>query len=91
MNEPRKAVPSRHGKRTGKETGREGKKSEVESKQQGLEEVDYDDLRIGKQVGGGGFAIVYEGRWRNRPVALKTLVSFLLIEGSSFVAVRSKA
>ena len=32
-----------------------------------------EDIDIGQRIGGGGFAIVYEGRWEGRHVALKTL------------------
>ena len=36
-------------------------------------QVDPDDIEIGQRIGGGGFAIVYEGRWRGQHVAFKTL------------------
>jgi tRNA A-37 threonylcarbamoyl transferase component Bud32 len=32
-----------------------------------------EDIDVGQRIGGGGFAIVYEGRWEGRHVALKTL------------------
>ena len=32
-----------------------------------------DDIEVGQRIGGGGFAIVYEGWWERRHVALKTL------------------
>ena len=37
------------------------------------EVADMDDVEIGERIGGGGFAIVYEGYWKGRHVALKTL------------------
>ena len=37
------------------------------------EVADMDDVDIGERIGGGGFAIVYEGYWKGRHVALKTL------------------
>ena len=38
------------------------------------EDVAFGDVTLGKKLGGGGFAIVYEGQWKGRKVALKTLV-----------------
>ena len=35
--------------------------------------IDPEELDIGQRIGGGGFAIVYEGRWKGKHVALKTL------------------
>jgi serine/threonine protein kinase len=37
------------------------------------EAIDIKDVKVGKQIGGGGFAIVYEGVWKKRRVALKAL------------------
>lgn len=37
------------------------------------EVADMDDVEIGERIGGGGFAIVYEGYWKGQHVALKTL------------------
>ena len=39
-----------------------------------VEVVNENDIKIGRQIGGGGFAIVYAGKWKGKPVALKTLV-----------------
>ena len=37
-------------------------------------EINFDEeIELGAQIGGGGFALVYEGKWRGRRVALKTL------------------
>ena len=36
-------------------------------------EIDYGDLEIGPQIGGGGFAIVYKGAWKKRAVAIKAI------------------
>lgn len=35
--------------------------------------IDPEELDIGQRIGGGGFAIVYEGHWKGKHVALKTL------------------
>jgi len=35
--------------------------------------IDPEELEIGQRIGGGGFAIVYEGHWNGKHVALKTL------------------
>ena len=37
------------------------------------EVADIDDCDFGTRIGGGGFAIVYEGYWKNKHVAFKTL------------------
>eukprot|EP00949_MAST-11_sp_MAST-11-sp1_P001298 g1298.t1 len=37
------------------------------------EPVRLDEVEIGQRIGGGGFAIVYQGQWRGKDVALKTL------------------
>jgi len=35
--------------------------------------IDPEDIEVGQRIGGGGFAIVYEGYWNKKHVALKTL------------------
>ena len=60
-------------------SGRVPKFSPSSSVQFGLPviaEVDHKDVKIGGQIGGGGFAIVYAGKWKGQPVALKTLVGW---------------
>jgi serine/threonine protein kinase len=37
------------------------------------EVADIEDCEFGTRIGGGGFAIVYEGYWKNKHVAFKTL------------------
>jgi serine/threonine protein kinase len=37
------------------------------------EAIDIKDVKVGRQIGGGGFALVYEGVWKKRRVALKAL------------------
>ena len=38
------------------------------------QEIKFDEeIELGEMIGGGGFALVYEGKWRGRQVALKTL------------------
>jgi hypothetical protein len=44
------------------------------SNAQQWEDVNYEDVILGKKLGGGGFAIVYSGTWKGKSVALKTLV-----------------
>jgi len=39
------------------------------------EEISMKSIQVGDEIGGGGFAIVYDGIWKKRKVALKTLVS----------------
>lgn len=42
-------------------------------KRKGYRKIEYRQLEIGEQIAGGGFAVVYKGRWKHRDVALKTL------------------
>lgn len=35
--------------------------------------VDFGEIELGDRIGGGGVGIIYQGFWRNEPVALKTL------------------
>ena len=37
------------------------------------EAIDIEDIEFGNRIGGGGFAIVYEGWWRDENVALKAM------------------
>jgi hypothetical protein len=37
------------------------------------EEIAYSEFELGRQIGGGGVGIVYDGWWGDKPVALKTL------------------
>lgn len=39
----------------------------------GWQDIEFKDIEVGRKIGGGGFAIVHEGRWRGDRVALKTL------------------
>ncbi|MES2217099.1 MAG: protein kinase [Pseudomonadota bacterium] len=38
-------------------------------------QIPFNDLTIGKELGRGGFGIVYQGTWRYNPVAIKQLLS----------------
>ena len=38
------------------------------------DDIAYEDVEIGDQIGGGGFALVYKGKYKGKSVALKTLV-----------------
>jgi serine/threonine protein kinase len=40
----------------------------------GFEDVDISEVEIGKKLGGGGFAVVFHARWREKRVAAKVLV-----------------
>lgn len=40
----------------------------------GWEDVDFKEIELGDKIGGGGFAVVFYGKWRGKRVALKTLV-----------------
>ena len=40
---------------------------------EGWKRIDIKDIDMGREIGGGGVALVYEGYYRNEPVALKTL------------------
>eukprot|EP01039_Chlorochromonas_danica_P001075 gene1075-1165_t len=35
--------------------------------------VSFDEIELGDRIGGGGVGIIYQGYWRKKPVALKTL------------------
>lgn len=47
--------------------------SEAKNSDSQWRNIDIEDVEVGDQIGGGGFAIVYEGYWKDRRVALKTL------------------
>eukprot|EP00941_MAST-03F_sp_MAST-3F-sp1_P005498 g5498.t1 len=51
----------------------EKKSSQEKETSIGWQNIELDDLEQGRQIGGGGFALVYKGKWRGRSVALKTL------------------
>lgn len=38
------------------------------------DDIQPDDVKIGRQLGGGGFAVVFEGSWKGRRVAVKQIV-----------------
>ncbi len=40
---------------------------------QGVTEIDYNELKIEEEVGKGGFATIYRGKWRGTTVAIKRL------------------
>ena len=40
---------------------------------QGVTEINYSELQIGEEIGKGGFAIIYKGKWRGSDVAIKKL------------------
>ena len=44
-----------------------------EEKVGGWEHINFDEIDLGDRIGGGGVGIVYNGWFRGRPVALKTL------------------
>ena len=52
--------------------GAEGKGDDAWEK--AWEDIDYSEVELGRKIGGGGFAIVHEARWRGRKVAMKTMV-----------------
>jgi serine/threonine protein kinase len=37
------------------------------------ERINFDEIELGEVIGGGGVGLVYSGRLRGKPVALKTL------------------
>ena len=39
----------------------------------GWKEIAFEELEVGRQIGGGGVGIVYDGWWGEKPAALKTL------------------
>lgn len=49
------------------------RKAASPSRKKGWKDIKLADLEIGDQIAGGGFAIVYSGRWQGKKVALKTL------------------
>ena len=44
-----------------------------ESSLTGWANVDFNELELGEQIGGGGVGIIYKGWWKDKPVGLKTL------------------
>ena len=40
---------------------------------QGVTEIDYSELKIEEEIGKGGFATIYKGKWRGTTVAIKRL------------------
>ena len=40
---------------------------------QGVNEIDYTELKIEEEIGKGGFATIYKGKWRGTTVAIKRL------------------
>ena len=51
----------------------EGKSSEEGKGGGGWEHIDFQEIDLGERIGGGGVGIVFNGWFRGRPVALKTL------------------
>jgi serine/threonine protein kinase len=39
----------------------------------GWENVDFAEIELGEQIGGGGVGLIYKGWWKDKPVGLKTL------------------
>jgi serine/threonine protein kinase len=39
----------------------------------GWANVDFSEIELGDQIGGGGVGLIYKGWWKDQPVALKTL------------------
>lgn len=39
------------------------------------ENIEFDQIEIGEQIGGGSVGLVHRGLYKGKPVALKTLVS----------------
>lgn len=37
------------------------------------DEIDLNELEINQQIGGGGYAIVHEGKYKGKPVAVKLI------------------
>jgi hypothetical protein len=46
---------------------------EEEDGERDWEEISFTEFEFGRQIGGGGVGIVYDGWWGDKPVALKTL------------------
>ena len=44
----------------------------------GWTNIDFSDIELEDKIGGGGVGVVYNGRYKGEPVALKTLVFILL-------------
>jgi len=47
-------------------------------------EIKYDELEIISEIGKGGFGIVYLGKWRETPVAIKSLINVEPRERAAF-------
>jgi serine/threonine protein kinase len=52
---------------------RNEEKCDTEEKVGGWEHINFDEIDLGDRIGGGGVGIVYNGWFRGRSVALKTL------------------
>jgi hypothetical protein len=52
----------------------EGAETNNEQHRTAWKNIDFADVSLGEQIGGGGFAIVYQGTYRKKNVALKTMV-----------------
>uniref|UniRef100_A0A7S1CNY2 Protein kinase domain-containing protein n=1 Tax=Bicosoecida sp. CB-2014 TaxID=1486930 RepID=A0A7S1CNY2_9STRA len=59
------------GKASGGSGGAGG--SEAKGDDAGWVDIDYSELSLGRKIGGGGFAIVHEARWRGQKIAVKTM------------------
>lgn len=51
----------------------DGDASEEDEGRTAWKNIQFADISVGEQIGGGGFAIVYKGTYRNKNVALKTM------------------
>jgi serine/threonine protein kinase len=48
-------------------------KDDAKSSSKGWDHIDFSEIEIGEKIGGGGLGVIYSGRWKGEPVALKTL------------------
>jgi len=44
----------------------------------GWKNIKFTEFVVGEKIGGGGVGIVYSGTYLGKPVALKTLVCFII-------------
>lgn len=64
---------SKDGKENMVDAGNGGEYSTSSSSLPGWAHIPFDEIELGECIGGGGVGMIYNGWWKNEPVALKTL------------------
>lgn len=53
--------------------GKEGLDEKDSDELGGWAHIEFEDIEMGERIGGGGVGVIYDGYYRGKPVALKTL------------------